>query len=95
MRLPRDDDRPVARADARAVREQRVVLLHERIGGERDRGHLEAPRARPLVQRLDVAEDLLELVTAGVDEIRRERPVHERVVGIGAVADADPQARGR
>src|SRR5262249_62244059 len=32
-RLPRDDDRAVPRADARAVRQERVVLLHERIGG--------------------------------------------------------------
>ncbi len=88
----RDDDRPVAGSDARTVREQGVVLLNERVGGKRDRGDLEASDARPLVQRLDVAQDLLELVTAGVDEIRRERPVHERVVGIGAVADADLQA---
>ncbi len=92
LRLSRNDDRPVAGADARTVWEERVVLLNERIRGKRDRGDLETAGARPLVQRLDVAQDLLELVTAGVDEIRRERPVHERVVGIGTVADADMQA---
>ena len=89
--LARDHDRPVARPDARSVRQERVVLLHERVRGERDRRHLEPPRARPLVQRLDVAEHLLELVAARVDEVRRQRPVHERVVGVRAVSDADPQ----
>ena len=59
-RLAGDDDRPVARADRGAVRQERVVLLHERVRGERDRRHLEPRRARPLVQRLDVGEHLLE-----------------------------------
>ncbi len=90
-----DDDRPVARPDARAVREERVVLLHEWIRRERDRGHLEPRRTGPLVQRLDVAEHLLELVAARVDEVRRQRPVHERVVGVRAVSDADSQGAGR
>ncbi len=72
------------------MREERVVLLHERVRGERERRHLEPARARPLVQRLDVAEHLLELVPVRLDAVGRERPEHERVVGIGAVADADP-----
>ena len=88
-RLARDEDRPVARADRGAVRKQGVVVLDERVRGERDRGHLEARGARPLIQRLDVREHLLEAESARVDEIRRQRPVHERVVGVGAVADTD------
>ena len=94
-RLAADDDRAVTGADARSVGKERVVLLHERVGGERDRGDLEPPGARPLVQRLDVAEHLLELVPARVDEVGRQRPVHERVVGVRAVSDADPQGAGR
>jgi len=74
------------------MREERVVLLHEGIRRERDRRDLETPGTRPLVQRLDVAENLLELVPARVDEVRRQRPIHERVVGIGTVADANLQA---
>ncbi len=85
----RDDDRPVAGADACPVREQRVVLLHEGVRRERERRHLEPARPRPLVQGLDVGEDLLEVVAASVDALGRERPEHERVVGIGAMADAD------
>ena len=72
------------------MRQERVVLLHERVRSERDRGHLEPRRARPLVQRLDIAEHLLEVVTPRVDEIRGERPEHEGVVRVGAVTDADP-----
>jgi hypothetical protein len=34
-------------------------------------------------------EHLLESESARVDEIRRQRPVHERVVGVGTVADTD------
>ena len=94
-RLASDHDRPVSGADARAVGQERVVVLDERIRRERDRRDLEPARTRPLVERLDVAEHLLELVPARVDEVRRERPVHERVVGIGTVSDANPQGAGR
>ena len=87
--LAGDDDRAVAGADARAVGEQRVVLLHERVGGERDRRHLEARGARPLIERLDVRQNLLERESARIDEIRRQRPEHEGVIGIGTVADAN------
>ena len=40
--LARDDDRAVAGADARAVREQRVALVHERV---RARARSRSPRA--------------------------------------------------
>ena len=46
-RFAPDHDRPVAGADARTVRQQRIVLLDERIGGERDRGHFEPGRPEP------------------------------------------------
>jgi len=91
----RDDDRPIARAHRRAVRQQHVLLLHERVRGERDRGHLEPPLERPLVQRLDVAQDVLELELARVDLARGEAPEHERVVRVWAVSKADQQSRRR
>ena len=40
-------------------------------------------------------EDVLELEAARVDAPRGERPEHERVVGIGAVAEADQHERRR
>ena len=92
--LLRDDDRAVAGADRRAVREQRVALVHERVGRERHRRHLEPPVERPLVQRLDVLDHGLELEALRVDRSRREPPEHERIVWIGAEADADQHGGG-
>jgi len=71
QRFLRDDDRPVAGTDRRAVREQRVPLVHERVGRERHRRHLEPPLERPLVQRLDVVDRRLELEALRVDRSRR------------------------
>ena len=87
--LARDDDRPVAGAHARAVRKQDVLVLHVRVRVERDRGHLEPALERPLVQRLDVLQHVLELEPARVDLARGEAPEHERVVRVGAMAEAD------
>ena len=89
QRLARDDDRPVAGAHARPVREQDVPVLDERVRVERDRRHLEPALERPLVQRLDVLQDVLELEAARIDLARGERPEHECVVGIRAVAEPD------
>ena len=91
-RLARDEDGPVAGADAGAVRQQRVAVLHERVRVQRDRGHLETADERPLVQGLDVLQHLLELEAARVDRAGRDRPEHERVVGIGTVAEANEHA---
>ena len=85
----RDDDRSVAGADRRTVGQQRVAVLHERIRGERQRGHLELPFERPFVQHLDVFRHELELEFPRVDASRHEAPGHERVVGVCGMADAD------
>ena len=71
------------------MRQQHVALLHERVGGERDRGDLELALERPVVERLDVLQDVLELEAARVDLAGGEGPEHERVVGVGAVAEVD------
>jgi hypothetical protein len=94
-RLLRHDDRAVAGAHARAVRQQDVLVLDERVRVERQRRDLEPSVERPEVQRLDVLQDVLELEVAGVDLPRRERPEHERVVGIRAVSEPDQHERGR
>ena len=88
-RLACDEDGPVAGADARAVRQQRVAVLDEGIRVQRDRCRFQPALERPLVQRLDVLEHLLEAKAARVDRTRRERPEHEGVVGIRAVAEPD------
>ena len=72
--------------------EQGVVVLDERIRGERQRRDLEAPRTGPLVQGLDVREHLLALEPSRVYPVDGERPEHEGVVGVWTVSDADPQA---
>ena len=88
-----DEHGPVARADARPVRQQRVVLLHERVRGERQRRHLQAPCARPLVERLDVSQHLLEDEPPRVDQVRGQGPVHECVVRVRAVSHTDAHGR--
>ena len=65
------------------------MLVDRRIGARGERGHLEPPFERPLVQGLDVRHDRLELEPAKVDGAGLDRPDHERVVGIRGVADSD------
>ena len=75
--------------------EQLVALADVREGVRGDGSDLEPTLERPLVERLDVAEHVLELESARVDPALGESPEHERVVGIGAVAQADQHgARG-
>ena len=88
-----DHDGAVARTHARPVRQHRVSVLDIRVRVQRDRGRLEPAVDRPFVQRLDVAQDMLELEPACVDLIRGERPEHERVVGIGTVSEPDQHVR--
>ena len=48
-----------------------------------------SPLKRPAVERLDVDQLVRELVAPRVDAVVRQGVEHERVVGVGAVADAD------
>ena len=75
------------------MRKDRVLVLHERIRRERHRRRLEPALERPLAQRLNVLQNVLELEAARVDRAGRERPEHEGVVGVGAVAEADEHVR--
>jgi hypothetical protein len=87
--VARDDNRAVALAEGRAVRQEDIAVGDRRIGAGGERRHLEPPLERPFVQRLDVGDDGLQIETALVDPIRLERPDHERVVGIRTVSDPD------
>ena len=94
--LARDDDRPVARADARAVRQQRVVLLHERVRGERDRGHLEPRRSSAHSFSVWMSrEHVLELEAARVDEVRRSAQNMNASSGSGLWPRRISKAAGR
>ena len=48
-----------------------------------------SPRKRPAIERLDVLQFVREVQIAGVDLVVGQGVEHERVVGIGAVADVD------
>ena len=86
---PRDDDRPVAVAEGRAVRKEEVAVGQARVRVEGDGGDGELSRHRAAVQRLDVGELVREREALGVDAPLGERVEHERVVGVGAVRDGD------
>jgi len=70
--------------------QHRVTILNVRIRMERDRGRLELAVDRPFVQRLDVAEHVLELEPARIDPLGGERPEHERIVWIRAMPKPNP-----
>jgi hypothetical protein len=74
-----------------AMREDGVAVLHERIGVQGNRGHLETALESPLVQGLDVLEDVLERELAGIDDSCAETPEHERVVRVRTMPQSDEQ----
>ena len=88
-RFARDEARPVAIANARAMREQGIPVGEIRICMQGDRGDFQLPGQRAPVQRLDVGQLVHVATAAGVDFSGRHRPEHECVVGVGAVRDAD------
>ena len=83
--LARHQHRPVAVAHARAARQQRVLVTHVRVGVDADRRDVEFAPAGPLVQGLDVLQDMLEVVAAVIDQPLGQTVKHERVVRIGRV----------
>ena len=91
----RDDHRAVAVAHARAVRQQHVAIGQMRVGVERDRRDLVLAVECGAVERLDVRQHVFELEPWRGDPAARQAVEHERVIGIGAVSDADLHAQGR
>jgi hypothetical protein len=68
-----------------------MIPVVDSVGRRGDRRHLELAGARPPVQRFDVLEDVLDLDVARLHLPRGEGVEHEGVVGVRAMADADPR----
>jgi hypothetical protein len=85
----RDDDRAVAIAHARAVRQEDVPVGQMRVRIERHRRDLVRAVERGAVQRLDVRQHMFELEARRRHFAAREAEEHERIVGIRAVRDSD------
>ena len=80
-----DNDRPVSIAHARPARQQRIIPGHVRIRVNRDRGNMQLAALRPLIERLNVCQAMVEPITPQIDLILRHRIEHERVIGIGGM----------
>ena len=80
-----DNDRPVSIAHARPARQQRIIPGHVRIRVNRDRGNMQLAALRPLIERLNVCQAMVEPITPQIDLILRHRIEHERVIGIGGI----------
>ena len=74
---------------------KRVAVAHISKGVNRDRGDVQLAAKRPLIQRLNVFEPMLEAITAQVDLVFRHRVKHEGVVRIGRMAQGEDVRFGR
>jgi hypothetical protein len=63
--------------------------VQEGVGVDAEGGELELAGEGAAVERFDVHQLVRELVPARVEAVVREGVEHERVVGVGAVPDAD------
>ena len=78
-----DNDWSVSIAHTRPARQQCIIRGHVRIRVNRDRGNVQFAAPRPLVQRLNIFQAIVEAVTAEIDFILRHCIKHERVIRIG------------
>ena len=85
----RDEDGAVALPHRGAGIHHPVLVVDQHVGSRGHRGHLELAGARPAVEGLDVFQHVLDLDARHPHLAGGERVEHERVVGIGAVADAN------
>jgi hypothetical protein len=69
----------------RPARQKRVIPGHVRICVNRDRGNMQLAALRPLIERLNVCQSMVEPITPQIDLILRHRIEHERVIGIGGM----------
>src|SRR5208283_174486 len=84
-----DNDGAVAFAEAGASIEEDVGVAQRRIGGEAEGGDVVGLRERGFVQRLDIGEDVSELVPRCGQLVGGQGVKHESVVGIGRVSQLD------
>ena len=88
-RMRRDHDRAVALAEARAAIEQQVLVGDKCVAVEADRRDVVGLVARRVVQRLDVAEDVIELHARQADFARGQGIKHEGIVTVGRMSKLD------
>ena len=85
--LLRHQHRPIAVAHARAARQQGILVAHVGVGVNADRRDVQfAPRG-PLVEGLDVLQDVLEAKPVGRNQLAGQPVEHERIVRVGRVAE--------
>ena len=88
-RRARDQQRPVAVAEAGAAAEQPVAVAQVSVSVEADGGDVVGGAQGFLVQGFDVGEHVLEVQAVGVNALGGERVEHEGVVGVGAVRERE------
>ncbi len=84
-----DEDGAIALSHRGAGIHHPVLVVDQDVGSRGHRRHVELARPRPPVEGLDVLQYVLDLDPLRLHLAGGERVEHERVVGIGAVADAD------
>ena len=82
-----DDHGAIPLTHAGSGRHDPVAVRHRKVGVRRDRGDWQFAGERPVVQALDVLEDMFHPVVADAHRALREGAEHEGVVGVGAVPD--------
>ena len=88
-RRPRHDHGTVAIAHAGAVRQQCIAIGQVRVGVERNGSHLVLAPEGPLVEGLDVLQDVDKLQIRVPDLPLGQGIEHERVICVRAVGDRD------
>ena len=87
-RLASDNHRPVLIPHAAAAIRKGITIGHVWIRVYRDGGDFQFPVPSPLVQRLDVLENMLEPVSAGIQQAFGKPVKHEGVIGVRGMAEA-------
>jgi len=87
-RLARHQDRAVALPHRGAGIHHPVAIGDQQVRRERHGGDVQLRGARAPIERLDVLEHVLDRDARHAHLARGERVEHERVVRVGAVADA-------
>src|SRR6185437_10319638 len=92
--LTRDDHWAIVVAHTRAVGQYGVLVGDIGVGMDRNGGDFQTPFERPLIQRLDITQDMLEPQTFSIDMALRQTIEHERIIRVRAVAQTNRCALG-
>jgi len=77
------DHRPVTISHARPARQQGILPADIRISMNADRRNIQLASGGPLVEGLDVLQNVLELKALGGNQILGQGIEHESIIGIG------------